>query len=105
MSYLDGKNVPGSSSPNTVWLRKFPSGVFGIDFDELNDYIREYNKDIYRFLPFWYWLSEELHLRDILPDAQDVVSFDVLWNQGNVNCNKVLVIKSCWNPEGSKNGL
>lgn len=103
MSYLDGKNVPGSNSPNTVWLRKFPCGVFGMDYDELNDYIREYNKEVYKFLPFWYWFSEELHMKGILPDAHGVVAFDVLWNQGNVNMNKVVVVKSCRKQEGSEN--
>lgn len=103
MSYLDGKKVPGSNSPKTVWLRKFPSGVLGIDFDELNDFIREYNnKRWYELIPFWECLTNELHLKDALPDAQDVVSFDVLWNQGNVNMNKVVVIKSCRNPEDER---
>ena len=99
MSYLDRKNIPGSNSPNTVWLRKFPSGVFGMDYETLNDYIREYNNnEYYKFLPFWYWLTEELHMEDALPAGHDVVAFDILWNDGNVNLNKVYTIKSWRNP-------
>lgn len=95
MSHLDGKIIPGSHSPNTVWLRVFPSGVFGMDYDTINDYIREYNENEYwKFFPFWWWLTEELHMEDALPDAKDVVSFDILWNEGNANVNKVLTIKS-----------
>lgn len=42
MSYIDGKNVPGSHSPFTVWLRHSGGYVVGVSFHLLNDYIQKY---------------------------------------------------------------
>lgn len=86
MSYIDGKNVPGSRSPYTVWLRAC-GHVVGIDYQELNKYIREYNRRGYnRYFEFWSWFSNECD------DIGDVDGFSVLWNEHNANMNKVLPI-------------
>lgn len=87
MSYLDGKNVPGSMSLYTVWLN-VSGGVLGVDYQELNKYIRVYNqKKLDRYVAFWPWYSEEL-----FDDADYIHGFSVLWNQDNANMRKVLTI-------------
>ena len=88
MSYLDGKNVPGSHSPYTVWLRLYTGGVVGIDYRNLNDYIRLYNHRYYKYCDFWSWLSYEA-----FNDEYCVTGFSVLWNEHNINMRKVAQIK------------
>lgn len=89
MSYIDGKNVPGSRSPYTVWLRHSGGFVVGISFYKLNDYIQKYNrKGFYKYFEFWSWFSYmEFN------DSDAIVGFSALWNQNNANMNKVMAIK------------
>ena len=89
MSYIDGKNVPGSHSPYTVWLRQSCGLVVGVSFHLLNDYIQKYNRKGYsRFFEFWPWFSY-----NEFGDADAIEGFSALWNNHNVNMNKVLPIK------------
>ena len=88
MSYLDGKNVPGSNSPYTVWLRSVnPRCVVGIDYRNLNDLISLYNHRLYKYVDFWNWLSEEAYFGEYT-----VTGFDYLWNQHNPNMSRVIVV-------------
>ena len=88
MSYLDGKNVPGSMSPYTVWLRG-GAGVLGIDYRELNKYIYTYNtQGLYKYLSFWAWFSKEL-----FDDYAHISGYSVIWNRKNINMRKVLDIE------------
>ena len=88
MSYIDGVNVPGSRSPYTVWLRSCFGGVVGIDFRTLNKYIKEYNRKKYKqVFSFWAWLSYQE-----FGSAEYVEGFSALWNDHNINMNKVIPI-------------
>lgn len=88
MSYLDGKNVPGSKSPYTVWLRGGTGFVLGIDYQELNKWISVYNKKhLERYVDFWPWFSDEL-----FDDADYIHGFCAIWNNNNINMRKVLTI-------------
>lgn len=88
MSYLDGKNVPGSNSPFIVWL-KCTGGVAGVDYRKLNRYISEYNKKNYnRYFDFWPWFSQQE-----FDDAYYVDGFSALWNDHNINMNRVIPIE------------
>lgn len=87
MSYLDGKNVPGSLSPYTVWVNVC-GGVLGIDYREINKFISVYNKkQLYKYVAFWSWFSEEL-----FDDPDYIHGFSALWNDHNTNMCKVLKI-------------
>ena len=89
MSYKDGKNVPGSNSPYTVWLIcEGSAGVVGIDYRTLNDYIRLYNSRHYKYVDFWNWLSWEA-----FNDDYSVTGFSVLWNDKNPNMSQVIGIR------------
>lgn len=89
MSYRDGKNVPGSCSPYTVWLRSSsPACVVGIDYRNLNDYITMYNSGACKYVEFWSWLSCEAFF-----DEYTLVCFDPLWNDHNANMTQVIMIK------------
>ena len=90
MSYIDGRNVPGSHSPYTVWLRRTGGrGVVGVSFKQLNKRIDEYNKKRYsRFVDFWPWYSYQE-----FSDVDEVEGFSALWNYGNANMTQVHVIK------------
>lgn len=85
MSYIDGRDVPGSHSTKTVWLR-YSGGVVGIDFDELNAYIDEYNRSRLS-VNFWYWFNWTA------PIDVDVRGFSVLWNHNNSNMRFVHSIR------------
>lgn len=87
MSYKNGAPVPGSRSPYTVWLN-CSGGVVGADYRTLNHYIRLYNAKRYnRYFEFWPWFSW-LEFND-----EDYISgFSVLWNEHNVNMEKVIPI-------------
>lgn len=88
MSFRDGKNVPGSQSPYTVWL-KAGGSVVGVDYRELNKYIRIYNKKHYnRYFDFWAWYSSEEY-----GDAFYIDGFSALWNDHNTNMERVLPIE------------
>ena len=88
MSYLDGKNVTGSMSPYTVWLRCGAGFVLGIDYQKLNKYIAVYNKKkLGRYVDFWPWYSEE-----VFDNPDYIHGFSALWNQDNANMRKVLAI-------------
>ena len=88
MSYKDGKNVQGSHSPYTVWLKHIDS-VVGVDYQELNRYIREYNAKHYsRYFGFWGWYSYQE-----FGDATYIDGFSALWNDHNVNMEKVIPIE------------
>lgn len=89
MSYLDGKNVPGSNSPFTVYLRcPYEHCVTGVDYRELNKYIREYNHGLYKYCDFWNWLGEVCYNGDVHPTG-----FDALWNYNNANLSRVITIR------------
>lgn len=89
MSYIDGRNVPGSRSPYTVWLRSGVGTVVGMDYRTLNKYIDTYNKrGYYRMFDFWPWLSYEE-----FPDTDAVTGFSAVWNEHNVNMSQVKPIK------------
>lgn len=88
MSYIDGKPVPGSKSPYTVWLLANTNTVVGCDYQEINNAIRLYNRGLYKYVEFWPWFSHE-----VLNDEYDILGYDVLWNEHNVNMAKVLPIK------------
>lgn len=89
MSYLDGRNVPGSNSPYTVWLLSGSFKVIGIDYHELNYMIDEYNRaGLARFVDFWPWFSTEYFNND-----DQVTGFSALWNDHNINMNQVHMIK------------
>ena len=88
MSFRDGKNIPGSNSPYTVWLRAGGS-VVGVDYRELNKYIRVYNKKHYnRYFDFWGWYSSEE-----FGNASYIDGFFALWNDHNTNMERVLPIE------------
>ena len=88
MSYKDGKNIPGSHSPCTVWLKHCDS-VVGVDYRELHRYIREYNKKHYnRYFDFWTWYSYEE-----FGDASYIDGFSALWNDHNENMSQVIPIE------------
>lgn len=89
MSYLDGKNVPGSHSPFTVWLRHSGGYVVGVSFHLLNDYIQKYNKRGYnKYFEFWSWFSY-----NEFGDADAIEGYSASWNDHNANMNKLLTIK------------
>lgn len=88
MSYKDGLNVSGSHSPYTVWL-KTVGYVVGVDYRELNRYIREYNAKHYsRYFDFWSWYSY-----NEFGDASYIEGYSVLWNEKNDNMSQVLPIE------------
>lgn len=88
MSYKDGKNVQGSHSPYTVWLKHCDS-VVGVNYQELNQYIRKYNKKHYnRYFDFWTWYSYEE-----FGDASYIDGFSALWNDHNENMSQVIPIE------------
>ena len=88
MSYIDGRNVPGSNSPFTVWLLKNPSGVIGIDYRSLNRMIDIFNREgLARFVDFWPWISAEY-----FNNEDQVTGFSALWNDHNINMNQVHMI-------------
>lgn len=89
MSYIDGKNVPGSHSPFTVWIRHSGGYVVGVSFHLLNDYIQKYNKKGYsKYFEFWPWFSY-----NEFGDADAIEGYSALWNEHNANMNKLLTIK------------
>ena len=91
MSYKDGKNVPGSYSPYTVWL-KSGNSVLGVDYRELNKYILKYNKKgLYKYVDFWNWLSYEMFDDST---CSIVSGFSALWNDKNINMTQVVMIKA-----------
>lgn len=88
MSYKDGQNVQGSHSPYTVWL-KTVGHVVGVDYRELNRYIREYNAKHYnRYFSFWGWYS---YME--FGDASYIDGFSALWNDHNENMSQVIPIE------------
>ena len=89
MSYRDGKNIPGSTSPYTVWLHSSaPSGVVGIDYRNLNDLISLYNASAYKYVEFWSWLSFEAFF-----DEYELTGFDVVKNEHNPNMSQVIMVR------------
>ena len=88
MSYKDGKYIQGSHSPYTVWLKHCDS-VIGVDYRELNRYIREYNAKHYsRYFDFWSWYSY-----NEFGDALYIDGFSALWNDHNGNMSQVIPIE------------
>lgn len=89
MSYKDGLNVQGSHSPYTVWLKHSGGYVVGVDFRCLNKRIKHYNdKRMHMYVNFWCWYSY-----NEFGDADAITGFSALWNEHNVNMEKVLQIK------------
>jgi hypothetical protein len=88
MSYRDGKPVPGSKSPYTVWLLSEDNAVVGCDYREINKAIRLYNRALYKYVDFWSWFSSY-----VMDNEYSILGYDVLWNEHNVNMSKLLYIK------------
>lgn len=69
-----------------VWLKCF-GYVVGFDVDELNKYIRQYNRDIFPYGNFFDWLTYELN------DRNSYCGFAPIWNDKNPLMNKLVMIK------------
>ena len=69
-----------------VWLR-VDFGVTGIEAEEMNEYIREYNGSYScGIIDFWDWLRYEKGI--------DAYGFSALWNDKNPQMNKLIKIKN-----------
>lgn len=67
-----------------IWISTC-GGVIGFDPDELNHYISEYNRLMYRFSDFWEYLSYELN--------QYLSGFSTIWNNGNPLMSQLKTIR------------